>query len=236
MTITLAHTFVSAKAQGADATLVSKNEWNAAHSLTQASGVLLGRTTAGTGATEEITPNSTDFSFTGGALALNNPLNYRILTADIAGSDVNTAQAVFTTGSFTAEAATTYAFEAMYHILRSAGTTSHTTAVLFGGTATYTSVRYLAQVTNPTGNVLANVQQIIGDVATAVTLTAANTSATENLEIKLNGIIRVSAAGTIIPQFQFSAAPGGAPTIKANSNFFLRKLGSNVVASVGSWA
>lgn len=236
MTITVSHSFVSTKSQGADATLVSKNEWNNAHTFTMATGALLGRTTAGAGSVEEITPNTTDFSLASSALALKNQQSYRVLTADIAGSDVNTAQVVFTTGSFTAEAATSYAVDALYHITRSAGTTSHTTAVLFGGTATYTSLRYLAQVTNPTGNVLGNVQQIIGDAATAVTLTAANTSATENLMINIKGIFRVSAAGTIIPQFQYSAAPGGAPTIKADSYFRLTKLGSNVVASAGSWA
>ncbi len=236
MTLSVAHSFVSAKAQGADATLVSKNEWNADHTFTCATGVMLGRTTASAGAVEEITPNTTDFLLSAGALALKNAQNYRILTADITGSDVNTAQAVFSTGSFTAAAATSYLIDAMYHITRAAGTTSHTTGVLFGGTATYTAIRYLAQVTNPTGNALANVQQIIGAAATETVLTAANTSATENLLIKLNGIVRVSAGGTIIPQFKFSAAPGGAPTIKQESYFRLIKLGDNTVSAVGSWA
>jgi hypothetical protein len=237
MTISVVHSFVSAKSQGADATEVSKNEWNAEHTYTMATGMLLGRTTASTGTVEEITPNSTDFTFSSTALALAAPDVFRVLTADATGSDVNTAQSVFvTTEDFTGAASTTYAFDAFYHITRAAGTTSHTTAVLLGGTATYTSVRYLAQVTNPTGNALAAVNQIVGDAATAVTLTAANTSATENLTISLKGIIRVNGSGTIIPQFQFSAAPGGAPTIKANSYFRLRKLGTDTVASAGSWA
>lgn len=237
MTITLAHSFVSAKAQSADATIVSKNEWNAAHTFTVATGMLLGRTTAGAGAVEEITPNSTDFSFSSTALALAAPEVFRALTADITGMDVSTAQDVFTNGSFNAAAATTYVFDAFYHIVRSAGTTSHTTGVLFGGTATYTSARYLAQVTNPTGNVLGNVQQIVGeDATTEVVLTAANTSATENLMINLKGVIRVNGAGTLTPQFKYSASPGGAPTMKANSYFRLRKLGINTVTSQGSWA
>jgi hypothetical protein len=80
------------------------------------------------------------------------------------------------------------------------------------------------------------VQQIVGEAATETVLTAANTSATENLMIKINGIIRVSGAGTVIPQFKYSAAPGGAPSIKANSYFKFRKLGTNVIESAGSWA
>lgn len=236
MTITLGHSFVSAKSQSADATLVSKNEWNAAHTFTMATGALLGRTTASAGAVEEITPNTTDFSLSGGALALGAPAIFRVLTGDISLADVNTAQALFTAGSFTAAGSTTYAFDALYWISRSAGTTSHTTAVLFGGTATFTSLAYRAQVTNATGNVLASVQQIMGAAATGLTLTSANTSATENLEIGLTGIMRVNGAGTIIPQLQYSAAPGGTPTFKANSYFRMRKLGTDTVAIGGAWA
>ena len=104
MTITLAHSFVSTKAQGADATVVSKNEWNNAHTFTMATGMLLGRTTASAGSVEEITPNSTDFSYSAGALALGAPEIIRVLTGDISLADVNTAQALFTSGSFTAAA------------------------------------------------------------------------------------------------------------------------------------
>jgi hypothetical protein len=236
MTITLGHTFVSAKSQGADATVVSKNEWNAAHTFTMATGTLLGRTTAAAGAVEEITPNVNDFSFTGGALSLLSPDTFRVLTGDISLADVNTAQALFTSGAFTAAASTSYAFDALYWITRSAGSTSHTTAVLFGGAATFTSLTYLAQVTNPTGNALGATQQIMGNAATAVTLTAANTSTTENLMISLKGIMRVNGAGTVIPQLQYSAAPGGTPTHKANSYFRMRKLGTDTVALAGSWA
>lgn len=161
-----------------------------------------------------------------------------ILTADRTGTDVNTAQAVFgaTEDALTLAANTTYEFEALYYISRAAGTTSHTSGVLFGGTATFTSIDFLAQVTNPTGNALANVQQIMSSAATLVTLTAANTSATENLMIWLRGTIRTNGAGAIIPQFQFSAAPGGAPTIKRNSFFRCWPIGVDTVASVGNWA
>lgn len=236
MTITLAHSFVSAKSQGADATVVSKNEWNAQHSLLMATGALMGRTTASAGAVEEIVPNTTDFTFSTLALALAAPEVIRILTGDISLADVSTVQSLFTSGSFTGAASTSYLFEASYWITRAAGTTSHTVATLFGGTATFTSLAYLARVTNPTGNVLGNVQQIMGSAATALTLTAANTSATENLMIRLNGVMRVNGTGTIIPQIQYSAAPGGTPTHKANSYFRLRKLGTDTVAIAGAWA
>ena len=57
----------------------------------------------------------------------------------------------------------TYEFEAEFIITRAAGATSHTTALLFGGTATLTSLRYFADVSNPNGNALAAVQLIYGE-------------------------------------------------------------------------
>lgn len=237
MTITVGHSFTSAKAQSADASLVSKNEWNAGHVFTCATGVMLGRTTAGSGSVEEITPNTGDFSFATGALALAQPEYIRILDNDATGSDVNTAQPVFpTAGTFTALGSTTYLFDAFLHITRSAGSTSHTTSLLFGGTASFVSMRWIASIANPTGVALGTPSTIIGSTASAVVVTAANTSTTENLFINWNGILRVNAVGTIIPQFQYSAAPGGAPSIRQNTYFRLKKLGAQDITAIGSWA
>lgn len=55
MTISLKHAFTSAKADGPDATLIRPSNWNAEHVLTQATATMLGRVTAGTGVTEELT-------------------------------------------------------------------------------------------------------------------------------------------------------------------------------------
>jgi len=54
MAVSLKHAFASAKSDGADSTLVQPSNWNAEHSLQLATNRLLGRTTAGTGAAEEI--------------------------------------------------------------------------------------------------------------------------------------------------------------------------------------
>lgn len=158
--------------------------------------------------------------------------------ADRAGSDANTAQAVFDAAqdTFTLESDTAYEFEAEYMISRAAGTTSHTTGVLFGGAAVLTNIDYIADVSNPTGNVLGAVSQIVGSAATETVLTPANTSATENLRIKLKGTVRVTTGGTFIPQFKYSAAPGGAPTIKRNSSFRIWPVGNAAVALQGAVA
>jgi hypothetical protein len=47
--------------------------------------------------------------------------------------------------------------------------------------------------------------------------------------------VRVNAAGTFIPQFTFSAAPGVGNTL-ANTYFKLRKCGSNTNVNQGNWA
>lgn len=55
MTVSLKHAFTSAKADGPDATQVQPSNWNAEHTLTCATAKILGRTTAGDGAVEELT-------------------------------------------------------------------------------------------------------------------------------------------------------------------------------------
>ena len=58
MTISLKHAFQSAKTDGADTSQVQPSNWNAEHTLTMATGSILGRSTAGTGAVEEISVGS----------------------------------------------------------------------------------------------------------------------------------------------------------------------------------
>ena len=54
MAIVVKHPFVSAKGDGSDATLVRPSNWNANHTIEQATNTILGRLTAGPGATEEL--------------------------------------------------------------------------------------------------------------------------------------------------------------------------------------
>lgn len=60
MAISLKHAFTSAKSDGGDTSLVRPSNWNAEHNLTCATAVVLGRTTAGTGAVEELNINLLD--------------------------------------------------------------------------------------------------------------------------------------------------------------------------------
>lgn len=58
MAVTITHPFVSAIPDGADATLVRSSNWNASHTISMDTSKLLGRSTAGTGAAEEISIGS----------------------------------------------------------------------------------------------------------------------------------------------------------------------------------
>ena len=161
------------------------------------------------------------------------------LTVDYTGSNVNTAQQVFNSpagGIITLPASTSYFLEAVYYITRAAGTTSHTLSTLFALGGTLTSIAYTADTTSTTGNVLGTVSRIYATAATATAVTAASTSATENITVVLRGMVRTNTAGTFTPQIQYSAAPGGAPTILANSYLRLIPIGTNTVASVGNWS
>jgi hypothetical protein len=54
MAVSLKHSKVSAKSDGLDTSLVLPSDWNAEHAITMATGRILGRTSSGTGAVEEL--------------------------------------------------------------------------------------------------------------------------------------------------------------------------------------
>lgn len=161
---------------------------------------------------------------------------FSALTTDFTGTNVNTAQPVFSTAQdvATLAASTSYSCEAEYEI-DTTGTTSHQLGVLFGGTATFTSLAYSAVATNGAASGTSSAPLVTrSTVATVTNITAAVAAATQNT-VRLRGIFRINGAGTLIPQFQYSAAPGAAPTVKANSFFRCWPLGADTSAFVGNW-
>ena len=149
------------------------------------------------------------------------------------------AQAAFnatTNGAITLPASSSYFFEANY-IITNTGATSHTWAVLFGGTATLTSGQLVAQAISNTSNAVGTSSVgYTSTLGTAFTVTAASTSTTENVSISLSGIVRINAAGTLIPQVKLSAAPGGTQTMLANSFIMFTPFGSNTATTLGAWS
>lgn len=63
MTISLKHAFTSLKSDGTDNTIVQPSDWNDEHTITCATDTILGRSSAGTGAVQEITCTSFARSF-----------------------------------------------------------------------------------------------------------------------------------------------------------------------------
>jgi hypothetical protein len=145
------------------------------------------------------------------------------------------AQSIFAAANdtLTVLGSTTYEFEAQYYL--TTGATTHTTATLFGGTATLTSIGYMAELWSVTDGTISTTAPSILRVAVGTSTVLNATSTATGTMIRLNGIVRVNAAGTFIPQIAFSADPTGTLLGKTNSYFRLRPLGTNTVTNIGPW-
>lgn len=162
---------------------------------------------------------------------------YRLNSAYV-GSNVNTAQTVFNV-SVTLSTATVYAFEGVYMLSKTAGTTSHTIGTGFGGTATLNNIGYNAlgfrSSANPTDSTSAG--SLIGTSATATAVTASGSAATQYATLQVKGTVSVNGGGTFTPQYILSSAPGGAYTTAIGSYFLIYPIGtSGANTSVGAWA
>ena len=130
-------------------------------------------------------------------------------------------------------AATAYEFEGLLRISRAAGANSHTTSNLFAGTATLSQILGLARANgNDDAAILAPLELPFA-VATATVVKAASTSTTEQIYVHVRGTLVTSAGGTFIPQFKYSAAPGGAPSVLKGTFFIMRAIDAN---PQGTWA
>lgn len=162
-----------------------------------------------------------------------------VLNSANVGANVNTAQSIFGVG-VTLSSSTVYRFDAVYALSKTAGTTSHTISLLFGGTATLNNIGYLnAGLFKSTGFAAVTAPDVASyiQVASATTVTASTTAASVQYICTLSGCVSVNAGGTFIPQYQLSAAPGGAYSTAANSYFKIYPIGaSGANVSVGTWA
>lgn len=134
--------------------------------------------------------------------------------------------------TLTVQASTTYRFRA--RITLNTGSTSHQTGFSIGGTATFTNIHYTSMATSSAAGTLATPQMIRVTTENNTAITAASTAVTT--DILIEGVMRVNAAGTVIPQIAFSAGPTGTCEVELNSFFELWPIGSNTVAAVGNWA
>lgn len=133
--------------------------------------------------------------------------------------------------SFNLAAATSYFFEGILHLAH--GATTHTTALNFAGAATITSIKYNFLIASVTENT-AGVAPLMGTVNQAASTVLNATSGATGTQIWIKGIVRINAAGTFIPQFTWSAAPGVTTQVLLNSFFRIWPVGSNTVLGVGN--
>lgn len=162
------------------------------------------------------------------------------LNSDLAGANVNTVQSVFGV-SVTLSTSTIYAFETMYYFNKTAGTTSHTLGIGYGGSATLNSILYGGisfdgSTALPT-RANSGTSQIASASAANLAVTGGITTAASTAFISIKGIVSVNGGGTFTPQYTLSAAPGGAYSTMANSYFLIYPIGaSGANISVGAWA
>lgn len=162
------------------------------------------------------------------------------LESGLAGANVNTAQNIFGVG-VTLSASTVYAFEAVYAISKSAGTTSHSVGLGFGGTATINNIGYWGFSDSESAFAYAGTAGNLGgfytQTASNTAASLASTAATLARTFRITGTVSINAGGTFIPQYTCSAAPGGAYTTAAGSFFLIYPIGaSGANVNVGTWA
>jgi hypothetical protein len=161
------------------------------------------------------------------------------LDSDLAGANATGAQSLFGVGVSLA-ANTVYEFEIMFYLAKTAGSSSHTIRILFGGTATLNNILYqLNGQTSPSSNITIDGSPEMAVLSTSAEtiVTSAYSSATVHFWGVIRGTVSVNSAGTFIPQYALGAAPGGAYSTKAGSYVRIRSLGaSGSDTNIGGWA
>jgi hypothetical protein len=201
--------------------------------LTLTSAVL--NTTAVAGAYEVDTIGIPYYSYAASSRGVNLVSQFINLSSAYPLTSQIAAQKMFNTstnGALTVQAATTYIFECDFS-LSSMSSTAGTFGFAIGGTATITSIQWTSQAgrsATPTTPF---------SLETTFNSTAANTTLTSNSTIavaasRIQGIIRINAAGTIIPQVSLTVA--AAASVGANSRFTLYPIGTNTVTRSGNWS
>jgi hypothetical protein len=133
-------------------------------------------------------------------------------------------------GQFNAKANNTYYFEGFFE-LTGMSTTSGTFGFALGGTSVVSSIHWVSSASK-SALTTATTPYMTSNITTSNTaLTAANLIATGYAYIK--GIVRVTTAGTLIPQVSLSVA--SAAVVSVNSWFKITPAGTNAVNYMGNF-
>ena len=168
-------------------------------------------------------------------------MQYYRLNSGLAGANATGAQNFFGVG-VSLSASTVYVFESVIAHIKTAGVTNHTTSIGFGGTATVNNIGYLCQ--NQSDGTASTTIPYSGSVintwistVNATTISGGSTTAYAIRYYHIRGTVSINSAGTFIPQYSLSAAPGGAYTTQIGSYFLIYPIGAaGSNTSVGTWA
>jgi hypothetical protein len=174
-----------------------------------------------------------------GAQGIIQPYHYFRLNSNVTGTNATGAQSMFGVG-VNLVANTVYEFEIMANFRHTVGATSHTFALAFGGTRGVNNILYTVfsgGVTVTPNTVDTAAPNATIDTVNLTVITDAIANANTSVGILVKGTISVSTAGTFIPQYGLSAAPGGAYSTIAGSYVKVTPIGaSGANTNIGSWA
>jgi len=165
-------------------------------------------------------------------------MQYYRLNSAVVGTNVNTAQSVFSVG-VTLVGSTQYEFEGVYLFTKIVGATAHTIGTGFGGTATILNIGYSGQgsVSSANPNTSSNYGDLLATSVTPAAITGSIGNSTTYAIIKVKGTVSINVGGTFIPHYILSVAPGGAYTTNIGSYFRIFPLAaSGAAVNIGSWA
>ena len=159
-------------------------------------------------------------------------LLYR-LADPLAGADVAIAQNILGVGAPLETGI--YEFELLARLAKTAGTTSHGLSVVLAGTATLAGVAYSVDIDSAGIGTPGNAAWIT--TANAAPVVSGISAATVNITLRARGTLSVSGAGTLVPQYQLSTAPGAAYTTQAGSFMSLLPVGAVTTGALnlGGW-
>jgi len=149
-------------------------------------------------------------------------------------SNATGAQSIFGVG-FTLAGSTSYLLE-MEVAISCSGTTTAIKSLGFALGGTLTSIGFNLMYTHSATSVGTSAASNNLRVATNAATAMGATGTTNYTRISLRGVVRSNATGTFTPQITYSAAPGAAPAVQANSYITLTPIGNGTVQGVGAWA
>ena len=160
--------------------------------------------------------------------------HFMVLTSANTLSSQTAAQPIFDGGGGTTNGALTlpigtYFFECAFS-LTSLSSSSGSFGFAFGGTATI-SQSWRSSAAKPTALATATAMEQTFSTTANATIVTANTSTTGMAYI--NGVLRVTVAGTVVPQVSLGVA--AAAVVGLDSYFRAYQVGNSSVAYVGNW-